>query len=62
MNEAFAIFLVALGIVATPEIQKEKERERLRQEASRSAPIKILSPLVPAGPIRTLRPPLTKMD
>jgi hypothetical protein len=65
MNEvSYAVFLITLGIAAqnpTPPDQA-KERERLRQSAARSAPVKILSPLVPAHAIRTLQPPLKKMD
>jgi len=72
MNKAlFGVFLI--GIVAaaqTPpdqarqiELQKEKEREGLRQSAARSSPVFIGVPtLGPLYPIIIMQPPLKKME
>jgi hypothetical protein len=72
MNKAlFGVFLI--GMVAagqTPtdqarqiELQKEQERDRLRQSAARSLPVIIGWPtLTPVGPVILLQPPLKKME
>ncbi len=68
----FTVFLIGITTSAaqTPadqarqiELQKEKERECLRQSAARSAPIFIGVPtLSPLHPIIIMQPPLKKMD
>ena len=44
MNEAFAVFLIGLGMAAAPEVQKEAMRS-----AARSSPVKNIG-VTDAGP------------
>jgi len=66
LKTLLAVFLIEIAGAQTPpdqarqtEVQKEKERERLRETGARSAPILIGWPtLTPVGPIIIMQPPL----